>query len=198
MKIEVSERLQATRDLLIQSLPSHPQEVAPPVSQGLMEDFAERFGPAQAAPAAKVAEERLVDKVRRFFASPAFGLAAAAVLLLGLLVPQLVDRSKDGPETFRAGGDAAVSDHVSRIIFVGDGAEFVAAVESSEVFEPTSLVTASDLESALFQPDPKVVIDFDAGTLSVYDAGGEKTFSEVLPKDPNDLPAAIAAALTQL
>jgi hypothetical protein len=163
-----------------------------------MEDFAERFGPAQAAPVAEVVEERFVDKVRRFFSSPAFGLAAAAVLLLGLLVPQLVDRSKDGPETFRAAGDAAESDHVSRIIFVGDGAEFVAAVESSEVFEPTSLVTASDLDSALFEPDPKVVIDFGAGTLSVYSGDGERTFSEALPKSPEDLPAAIAAALTQL
>jgi len=142
-------------------------------------------------------EVKFIEKVRRFSASPAFGLAAA-VLLLGLLVPQLVDRSQDGPETFRATGDAAVSEHVSRIVFVGEGAEFVSAVESSEIFDPTSLVTANDTDSALFQPDPKVVIDFNAGTLSVFNREGEKTFSEDLPKDPNDLPAAIAAALTQL
>jgi hypothetical protein len=198
MKIEVPEKLQATKDRLIHSLSSHPEEVAPPVPQRLMEDFSERFAPAQVAPASQVVEGKLVDKVRRFFSSPAFGLAAAAVLLLGLLVPQLVERSKDGPETFRAAGDAPVADHVSRIVFVGNGEEFVAAVESSEVFEPTSLVTANDLESALFEPDPKVVVDFNAGTLCVFNRDGEKTFTEDLPKDPSDLPAAIAAALTQL
>jgi len=42
-----------------------------------------------------------------------------------------------------------------------------------------------------------LVIDFNAGTLSVYNRAGEKTFSEALPKSPEDLPAAIAAALTQ-
>jgi len=198
MKIEVPEQLQATKDLLIHSLPAHSQEQAPPVPQELMQDFAERFAPQQAAPAPKVVEGQLFDKVRRFFASPAFGLSAAAVLLLGLLVPQLVDRSQDGPETFRAAGDTAVFEHVSRIVFVGSGAEYVAAVESSEVFEPTSLVSAADVDSAMFQSDPKVVIDFNAGTLSVFNRDGEKTFTEALPKDPNDLPAAIAAALTQL
>ena len=119
MKFEVPEQLQATRDRLIHSLPSHPQEVAPPVPQRLMEDFSERFAPAPAAPAAaERAESGLVDKVRRFFASPAFGLAAAAMLVLGLLVPQLVDRSQDGPETFRAAGDTPATEYVSRIVFI--------------------------------------------------------------------------------
>lgn len=198
MKVEVPEQLQATKDLLIHSLPSHPQEAAPPVPQQLMQEFSERFAPQQAAPAPKVVEGQFIDKVRRFFASPAFGLSAAAVLLLGLLVPQLINRSQDGQETFRGAGDAVQSDHISRIVFIGEGPEFVSAVESSEIFEPTSLVTANDLDSALFQPDPKVVINFNAGTLSVFNREGEMTFSEELPKDPNDLPAAIAAALTQI
>jgi len=191
--MDVPEQLQATKDLLIHSLPSHSREQAPPVQQELMKEFVDRFGRAHAAPASKVSEEQFIDRVRRFFASPAFGLAAAAVLLLGLLVPQLVDRSRDVPETFRATSRSTVSDRVPRIVFIGEAPEF-----DSEVLDPTSLVSANDLESALFELDPKVVIDFNADTLSVFNRDGETTFTGVLPKSPEDLPAAIAAALTQL
>ncbi len=66
MKIEVPEQLQATKDLLIHSLPAHSQEQAPPVPEALMQDFAERFAPQQAAPAPKVVEGQFIDKVQQW------------------------------------------------------------------------------------------------------------------------------------
>jgi len=50
MKTEVPEQLQATRDLLIHSLPSHPQEVVPPVPQGLMEETSPSVFPESKPP----------------------------------------------------------------------------------------------------------------------------------------------------
>ena len=46
--------------------------------------------------------------------------------------------------------------------------------------------------------NPKVVVDFNAGTLSVFNHEGETCFTGALPKSPEDLPATIGAALTQL
>src|SRR5688572_25489596 len=97
--MDLSPHLHPTRDLLLRSLPTHDREQAPPMPAGLAEELMARFE-SQPTQAFEVLPESFFAKLRGFLATPGFGLAAAAVAVVGLAVPMISGPDKD---SFRGG-----------------------------------------------------------------------------------------------
>jgi len=198
MDLELPAHLHATRDLLTRSLVSHPER-APVIPAGLAADLRASFeGRGTVAVGPSAATRSWALQLRRWFATPAFGAAAAAVLVLGTALPLL-----DGPpastgrETFRGGNPAPAAPTV-RIIFIGEEAGDRAAIESSGSFEAASLLSAESIESARAIDGPKVIVDFTARSITAFDAAGDVAHEEAMPDSSSQLGNSIAKAVMQL
>lgn len=198
MDLELPAHLHATRDLLTRSLVSHPER-APAIPAGLAADLSASFdrrGTPAAGPAAATRSWAL--RLRNWFATPAFGAVAAAVLVLGTALP-LFDRpsAPDRGETFR-GDHGAAQAPVVRIIFVGEEAGDRAAIESSGSFEAASLLSVEGIESAREIEGPKVIVDFTARSITAFDAAGAVAHEEAMPDSSSQLGNSIAKAVMRL
>lgn len=191
MDPDLPERLHSTRDLLTRSLVLHPREQAPAMPAGLAADLTARFaaGPAIRATATPA---RWMEKVRTFLAAPGFGLAAAAVVVVGVTVPMLTAPDVSPAETFRGDNGTRRNDTV-RIAFVGENPKVEAAVKSSGNFEPLAFIADADS-----LPGPKVVIHFREGTVTAFDATGTAVHTAVLPAKPSDVAGVLADAISRL
>lgn len=195
MDLELPAHLHATRDLLTRSLVSH-SERAPAMPAGLAADLMARFE-TRGTPALVASTRTWSFSLRSFFATPAFGAVAAAVLVLGTAIPLLKEPATSSTESFR-GSSAVASENSVQVIFIGEDAGDRAAVEASGNFESASLISAESIEAARDIAGPKVLVDFAARSISAYDGTGKLVHDEAMPDSSSQLGDAIAKAVTRL
>jgi hypothetical protein len=196
MHLELPEHLHSTRDLLLRSLPAHPLEEAPAMPAGLANDLTARFAQKTVVVTQVVGKISLLERVRSFLATPAFGIAAAAVVVLGVAVPMI---SKPAPrETFRGMDSTAVAGGAVTILFVGTNRAVQSAVEDSGSFEASAFRSAVNLASVREAEGAKVVIDFNTGKIHAIDAAGIEVSSARIPADTGKVAAAVADAVSRL
>ena len=197
MHLELPERLLATRDVLMRSLPTHPLEKAPAMPAGLAADLAARFAPKSGVAPVSVSISWF-EKVRAFLATPGFGAAAAAVVVLGVAAPLMMNKDKAPAESFRGGEAPVAAGDAVRILFAGENATVRSAVAAAGDFESSAMSGVADAAAAKTVAGPKVVVDFAAGTITGYDARGAEVRSEKLPADAAKVSAAIADVVSRL
>jgi hypothetical protein len=194
MHLELPEHLHSTRDLLLRSLPAHPLEEAPAMPAGLAEELMARFVPKTIImPVVEGAS--LLGKLRAFLATPAFGVTAAAVVILGVAAPMV---SQPTQETFRGADSSAVAGGAVTILFVGTNRAVQSAVENSGNFEPSAFRSAVDLSSVQDVAGPKVLIDFNTGKIQAIDATGGEAYSASIPAEAEKVAGAVADAVSRL
>lgn len=191
MTDDLPEHLRETRDLLMRSAPRGSGESPPPPPQDLIDDLEARLGGVASTPArAPQPAAPRVGWLRRFLASPAFGVAAALILLVGIAIPLLDSPpAGQGTETFR-GGSAAAATQV-HLILVGSEA----ATLDPKLFDPAALTRADTAPAPESDPFPRVVVDFTHGEIVSYDTDGREVDRLALPEDPAELAEAIARAI---
>lgn len=198
MHLELPERLLVTRDVLTRSLPNHSEERAPSMPAGLAADLAGRF-----APEAEIHHESAciswLDKVKNFLATPGFGAAAAAVVVLGVAVPMFSQGDRAAPqETFRGGETMVATGEQVRIFFVGENAAVRSAVESSGNFEASALANAASVDAAKAEKGPKVLVDFSTRTITAFGTDGEAISQKALPAEASKVADVIAKLVAGL
>ncbi|MEM9237186.1 MAG: hypothetical protein AAGB14_10440 [Verrucomicrobiota bacterium] len=184
-----------TRDLLMGSLRGQQVEKAPPAPRALIEDLTRSvITEPQAEPRRSLAE--IFDSLRAMVATPAFGSAAAAVMILGI-VSTVIFRPDAGSTTdsFRGASDYVASDGV-QIIMIDAPAGTQDALASS--FEDGVFSSAHSLETATSVKGAKVIIDFPARTITAINVKGQRVYQDVLPDSETGLTLAIASAVTRL
>ncbi|WP_035615159.1 hypothetical protein [Haloferula sp. BvORR071] len=188
--MELSPHLHSTRDLLMRSLPAHNSEQAPPMPEGLVNDLLSRFAP----PTVIVTRpESFFSKLRNFVATPGFGIAATAVVLLGVGMP-ILSKSR---EPFR-GNVPVQSDESVGICFVGRNLELQSAIEKSGSFDVSAFRSATTREAANAMSGAKVVVDFGDDTITAYDSAGGVKYKAKLPDDPVRVASAVADVVSRL
>lgn len=192
---EIPAHLHATRDLLDGSLKLHPTEAAPTVPMTLVDDLNQRF--TRPAAVATARPESWIRRAANFIASPGFGVAAVAAVVLAVAGPAILDRDAAAPstETFRGGAPVTSTEQSPRIILVGGSPEIVNELQTSGLFEPGSIVATT---AATATGNPRIVVNFETGRLTVFDAAGEEVHAADAPTDADALGTAIASALGHL
>ena len=194
MNDDLPEHLRPVRDILMNAAhgsPGSDDEDFPPAPDDLLDDLEEKLGGRRAVPAAPVAAVPWHVRLTRLFASPGFGLAAAAIVVLLIAVPLF-----KGPDRFRNNGTPTNTATV-RVVLVAPDDATLERLSGSGLIDPASRVVAKDAAAAKAVPAPKLVLDFQASTLEGWSADGTLLFTDPLPAAA-DQPAAIATALSRL
>jgi hypothetical protein len=194
MQLDLPNHLESTRDLLMRSLIIHPEQ-APAMPAGLSSDLAARFAPREVA-VSVAAPVSWFEKVRGFLGTPAFGAAAAAVVVLGVAVPMASGPADRGSETFR-GQSAPVAAETVRIIFIGQNPGIVSAIRASGEFEASAISTIDSPTATKPVSGPAVIVDFTSGSLMAVDREGATVHRTDLSSDATEVAAAIASALSR-
>ena len=194
MNPNLPEELQSTRDLLAGSLQMHATEKSPAIPGDLLEDLVLRFN-REPALAAQTESKSWFAAIQSFIARPAFGVAALAVVILGLVIPSVMrpDRTESG---FRGAVSDTIAAESARIILVKASPEIEQTLASSGDFEEGVISSVDRLDAAT--AGARVVVDFETSTIRVLNASGEEIHSAPVPEDSNELSAAIASALSRL
>jgi hypothetical protein len=192
--MDLPPHLHATRDLLMRSLPVHVLEQAPPMPAGLASDLLSRFEP-RAARMTITAPASFFGKLRAFLATPGFGMAATAVVVLGLGIPLLSNKE---PESFRGDNPpSATASEGTAICFVGRNKTLQAAIEKSGNFEVSAFRSAATSDAALTLAGPKVLVDFTTDTITAYDAAGKVVHTLKFPDQSSRVAGAVADAVSR-
>ena len=190
MHLELPAELQQTANILRNSMMLCPSEKAPALPADLFADLASRFSakPAPAAPA-KIS---LFEKARSFFATPAFGISAVALVILAVALPTVLKT----PDTtsFRGSSDVAEASVAvpASIVLIRASDEVASSLKSSGDFEEGSILTSDTATGA------KVTVNFGNGTIVSKNAEGDTTYIGQIPADPAALNDAIAVAISRL
>ena len=193
MKSELPTHLEETSELLRSSLGHHPSDKAPEIPGELLDDLGSRFSTAQAAPLRRDSTS-IFATIQQFISRPAFGMAAAAVVVLALVSPALINSTKSG--TFRGGVITQETVDSAKIILVGAPDATADFLEKSGDFEKDSFTTQSD--SPANSGSSKIIVDFNSSTIYAVDAAGTQLFTKPLPTDDPAIAEAIAKALSEL
>ena len=175
--------------MLATSLHLRANEASPAVPRELVEDVAPVNRPASAERPKRVAS------IWRFLSSPAFGVAAAALLILAFVAPSLLEQAPEARETFRGGASEVRQDSPVTLVLVAAPADVEAGLRSSGAFDLEIAATES-YAAALALPGRRVIADFAASRLVTLDAAGAEVASSPLATD--DLVGAVASALLEL
>lgn len=196
MKLELPPQLEQTRRMLEGSLRLRPSETVPAVPAGLLDDLNRRF----------ISQKIVIEPKRRFarsgrlrnlISSPAFGLAAAAVMVFGIVTPFVIRGSdSDAVDSVRGiSGDVSAP---AMIVLVNSPADLENTLAHSGQFESGSLISVRDLAAATDIPEPKVVLDFETAMIRSINADGETVHTGMLPERIADLTLSVAEALSHL
>ncbi|MDP4997319.1 MAG: hypothetical protein NWQ16_13955, partial [Akkermansiaceae bacterium] len=101
MNLELPADLQQTADILRNSMMLRSDEKAPALPDALFQDLAARFETSTriTAPVAKIS---LFEKIQSFISTPAFGMSAAALVILAVALPSVLNTSDNtGTTGFR-------------------------------------------------------------------------------------------------
>ncbi len=192
---ELPQNLQSTRNLLAGSLQLHATEQAPTVPADLLNDLVRRFNSAPVT-AAIVQPRSWFAAVQSFIARPAFGMAALAIVILGISVPRMIDstatRASGG---FRGAVSNTAEPRNISIILIQSPAGFQQALAKLGDFESSMISSATSSDSIT---GPRVLVDFATSTITALNASNEKIHTAPLPKDAEEISAAIATAVSRL
>lgn len=194
MDLHLPDRLHSTRDLLMRSLATHPHERAPAMPAELLADLEARFAPRRIT---FISEPKTtwLQKVSIFLATPAFGIAAAAIVVVGVAVP-MISGPATHSESFRGGDKAAVSTASARVIFMGDNPSLRSAIENSGDFEASAFISGLSLATIDAMEGPKVIVDFNSGTITAVDSKGATVHQSLVPTKAADASTAISTAIS--
>jgi hypothetical protein len=195
MNLDLPPNLHATRDLLAGSLQLHATEQAPAIPADLLNDLTRRFNSAPVV-AASIQPRSWFEAVQSFIARPAFGMAALAIVVLGISVPRMIDStSKPTSGSFRGAVSPTVATSSIRIILIQSPAGFQQALANLGDFENDmiSSATSSDIITG-----PRILVDFVALTVTAVNASDEKIHTAPLPMGAEEISAAIATAISRL
>ena len=192
MNHDLPKNLESTRNLLAGSLQLHSSEQAPALPGDLLNDLASRFSATPAA-AAPLQQRSWLARIQSFIARPAFGMAAVALVVLGVSVPSLMDSAPAGGFRGKVSGTAESPE--IRIVLLSPPTGF-----------QSSLVAAGDFESSMISSTTtgdgltgrRILVDFSTATITALNASDEKIHTAPLPKDAEEISAAIAAAVSRL
>lgn len=191
MKDSIPEHLKPVRQILMDSAQGAPDDEAPPPSGDLLDDLEKSLGgPATSQTAMPAALPSIFERVRSLFATPAFGLVAALVVVLFVALPLF-----QGSHGFRNGGDTETAG--ARVILVGISDESFETLSNNGLFDPQALVRLDHRTDADAMESPKIIVDFEEGMLRAFDAGGNDFYRHHLKVD-SSLPGDIARALSKL
>lgn len=192
MNLELPAALQPTADILRNSLMLRADEKAPALPAGLFEDLAARFETSAALPA-RPAKVSLFAKIQSFISTPAFGMSAAALVILAVVLPTALKTSDNTESTTFRGGSADIGATASSsIVLIGAPQDIVSSLGNSGDFEKGSIFTTNTASGA------KVIVDFNSATITAITADGQSVHTASLPGDKAALSAAIAEALSKL
>jgi hypothetical protein len=187
--------LESTRSLLAGSLQLHATERAPAVPADLLSDLARRFNSAPAA-AVSIQSRSWLEAVQSFIARPAFGMAAVAIVILGISVPRMIDSTSTASSgSFRGTVSTAAETGNIRIILIQAPAGFQQTLANAGDFESGMISSATSSDSIT---GPRILVDFAASTITALDAADEKIHTAPLPTDAGEISAAIATAISRL
>jgi|GEM_PF-4183497 len=191
MELELPPHLDSVRQRLAASLALHPADQAPATPSGLLEDLERHFDTSVMVPVREKRPWR--DRLRSMLASPAFGIAAAVVVVIGFTLPSLFE-----PSSFRGGPTAAPSGQAVQIVLVDEPTGIRHMVETSGDFEAGAVASVDQLEKVFSILGPKVIVNFETGLLRAVDSAGTEYFSAPIPENTADLSTVIAEAITHL
>ncbi len=196
MNNDLPKALESTRNLLAGSLQLHATEQAPSAPGDLLNDLGRRFSSAQSV-AAPLQSRSWLAGIQSFIARPAFGMAALAIVILGISVPSLT-RSNSTPAGggFRGAVTAPTQSRNLSIILIQAPTGVQSSLENSGDFE--SGVIFSTPSSKANASGPRILVDFVTSTISALNASDESIYTAPLPADAADLSAAIATAVSRL
>ena len=124
------------------------------------------------------------------------GMAALAIVILGISVPRMIDSTS----TASSGGfrgtvsPAAVTRNI-RIILIQSPSGFQQALANVGDFESGMISSATSSDSIT---GPRILVDFATSTITALNASNEKIHTAPLPKDAEEISAAIATAVSRL
>ncbi|MDP4648113.1 MAG: hypothetical protein NWR51_06225 [Akkermansiaceae bacterium] len=192
MNLELPADLQQTADILRNSMMLRSDEKAPALPDALFQDLAARFETSTriTAPVAKIS---LFEKIQSFISTPAFGMSAAALVILAVALPSVLNTSDNtGTTGFRGSPTDIEATASASIVLIGAPQDIASSLGTSGDFEKGSILTADTASGA------KVIVDFNASTITSVSADGQAIHTAELPVDRADLSAAIAEALSKL
>lgn len=189
MPPDLPPQLEPVRRLLATSLRLRKDDPSPPVPAELMKDLARPGG------SARTRTPRPLTPRWHVLSSPAFGLAAAALLILAFVAPALLKQAPETRESFRGSTRAVLQSPTVTLVLVAAPADAIAELESSGAFD-LEIISAENPEAATALPGRRVIVDFTAARLVTLDASGTEIASSPLATD--DLAGTVAAALAEL
>ena len=192
MNLDLPKNLESTRNLLAGSLQLHASEQAPAVPGDLLNDLASRFNttPAKAAP---IPPRSWFEAVQSFIARPAFGMAALAIVILGISVPRMIDSTRP-TGGFRGAISPTTETRNIRIILIESPAGLLQTLANAGDFESTMISSAKSSDSIT---GPRILVNFATSTITALNASDEAIHTAPLPKDAAEISAAIATALSR-
>ncbi len=194
MNPELPSHLHSTRDLLLGSLRIHPEDQASAMPADLLADLTSRFEvPAPAA--VQTPSLSWFAKIQSFVARPAFGVAALAVVILGLALPSMMAPAPVATG-FRGAATAVAPSESVRILLVQAPADIVSSLENSGDFETGAIASVSSIPAD--SSAARVIVNFETSEISAISADGTVISTDALPADPVALSAAIATAVSRL
>lgn len=195
MNLNLPPNLESTRSLLAGSLQMHATEQAPAVPADLLSDLTRRFNNAPPA-TATIQPRSWFEAIQSFITRPMFGMATLAIAILGISVPHLIDsastRSAGG---FRGTVSPTPETRNIRIILIQSPTGFQQALANVGDLEGDMISSSTNNESITGQ---RILVDFATATITAVNASDEKIHTAPLPKDVEEISAAIATAVSRL
>jgi hypothetical protein len=190
---DLPKNLEPTRNLLAGSLQLHATDQAPALPGDLLNDLDRRFS---ATPATAVQPRSWLAKVQIFTARPIFGLAALALVILGISLPSLRNSTtSDSAGGFRGTVSSTAESPEIRIILLSPPLGFQKTLEAAGDFE-SSMISSATTSGRI--AGPRIVVDFAASTITGLNASNQEIHTAPLPKDAAEVSAAIATAISGL
>lgn len=198
MDLDLPQHLDATRQSLMASLKIHPRDCAPSAPTALLRDLGNRFTQTQLGSVTR--KTSFLQKLINLIASPAFGISAAAIMILGVVSPNIFTSPEQGrgSEGFRGAGTQYGASAPVQIVLIQAPSGVRSMIENSGDFEPGLVSAVEFLETSNLIPNPKVIVNFQTAELHVIDSTGTQIYRAPIPDDSSELSLAIAAAVTHL
>ncbi|MEP4079200.1 hypothetical protein [Haloferula sp.] len=199
MNIELPQHLKATADLLSSSLQKHSQDTAPPIPEGLANDLSSRFAPTKQVSASQSAKVSWFEKARSLVSTPAFGLAAAAIVVIGFFAPAAITppQSSTTNESFRGAHVVHTGSNAS-IVLITDNADTRLLLEESGLFDMSVVIETSDPLVAATISTAKLLVDVKGGAIVGYNNKSREVLADQLPEDRTEIAERIALAFGAL
>ena len=183
--------------LLAKSFHSEEADNVPPLPDALRDRIQDQYGKAKAKSPARTASEEhsesIFAKISRLFAQPAFGGAAAALVLIAVAAFFLIP--KDDP-TIPDGPRGATAYNGVTIVLFGCDADQAEAIKKQ--LDPESAKILTNLSGEPSGEGRTIIIDGKDGEIEGYTSHDAEAIIVALPDSPAQIADAIAKMLLEL